>query len=109
MDASCGGALYRRQIVPDSPEAVEIGFTSDKFRGHLERRGNSVYIWQIRAVRQSQGDFSRLLQRILDSGLSVRIPTPIGKMKEIVRRRKFRLECGFDPEGERFEVWVKDP
>ncbi|MFZ2446902.1 MAG: hypothetical protein WAW37_11145 [Syntrophobacteraceae bacterium] len=109
MDSSWDGSLDTPQIVPDSPEAVALGYTSDKFQGYLGRKGKSVYIWQVRSRDPGKGNFSRLVQNMLASGLTVKIPTPIGKMRDFVRRGDFVPAHGFNPEGDEFEVWVKEP
>ncbi len=109
MDSSCDGPLDAELIVLDSAEAVRWGFTSDRFYGHLRRRRNSVYIWLVLSKDPGKGNFSSLVQSILDDGYTIKIPTPIGRMNEIVRARGFVPTLEFDPEGEVFEVWVKEP
>ncbi len=96
-------------IVPDSPHAAGLGYCSDMFEGHIRRVGRTIYIWKILSKDPGKGHFSALVQKILDSGCTVKIPTPIGKMAEIVRRKGFIPTVEYNPELEPYEVWVKKP
>jgi len=96
-------------IVPDSPEAVELGFSSVKFCGDLRLVNGTIYMWRILSKEPGKGRLSGLIQRMLDCGYTVKIPTPIGRMAEIVRRKGFTRTVEYDPELEPYEVWVKEP
>jgi hypothetical protein len=109
MDSSCDGSIDFDRIVLDSPEAVGLEFTSDKFEGCLLRRGKTVYIWLIRSKNPGRGHFSRLMQNVLDAGYSLKIPTPLARMTEIVRRKGFARMKEYGPDLEELEVWVKEP
>ncbi len=104
MSNSC---LNAELMVPDSPEASRLGFTSDKFEGCLTCKDSTIYIWLIHSKDPGKGNVSRLIQNILDAGYTLKVPTPVGRMKEIVQHREFTLSHELDPQGERLEVWIK--
>jgi hypothetical protein len=92
----------------DSEMGKEFGFTSDKFSGWLGLgEDNDIYISCIFAIRRGQGDFRRLVKTILSKGYTVKIPTPLGKMAEIVMKNGYKKTEEYFPEaGEMCEVWV---
>ncbi len=96
-------------IVPDSPEAVEFGFLSANFFGDLRLVNGAIYIWLIFSKEPGKGHVSALIQRMLDCGYTVKVPTPIRRMAEIVRRKGFTCTAEYNPELEPYEVWVKEP
>ncbi len=108
MDPRTDSWLNAELIVPDSPEASRLGFTSDKFDGCLTCKSTTIYIWLVHSKDPGKGHLTRLIQNILDAGYTLKVPTPIGRMKEIVLRRKFTLTTELDPQGETLEVWVKE-
>ncbi len=97
------------QLVPDSPEAIMLGYSSSMFEGHLWRVGGAIYIWKIRSKEPGKGHLSALVQKILDSGYTVKVPTPVGRMAEIVRHMGFTRTVEYDPELQPYEVWIKEP
>ena len=109
MDSRQKQDLYFEPLVPDSPEAVEFGYSSARFSGCLRRKNRSIFIWQIFSKEPGKGHFTHLVKKILDAGYTVQIPTPIGKMAEIVRHLGFTPTCAYSPELELYEVWVKEP
>ncbi len=109
MNSRQYGSVDSYQIVLDSAEAVDLGFLSARFDGHLMREGETIYIWRIRSKEPGRGHLSALVQRMLDAGYTVKVPTPIGRMAEIVRHKGFRRTVEYDPEIQPYEVWVKEP
>ena len=97
-------------IEPDSPFAQELGFTSNKFRGWLGKQENFIYISFIESVDEGQGNLSKLFNRILELGYSIKVPTPLGLMRKIVQKKGFTQTMEpFDPEHGIYdpcEVWV---
>jgi len=96
----------------DSPVGKELGFTSDKFDGWLwftpDKQG--IYISFIVSKQPGQGNLLELLKAILESGRRILVPTPSGRMRNILRRQKFRAGLEWSEEvKEHFECWVKEP
>jgi len=97
-------------ITLDSEFAKVLGFTSDKFGGWLWRKGKYIYSSFIVSKEPGTGNFRRLVERILELGYGVKIPTPIGVMEIIVRKWGFKRTEEYDEDvGEYAEVWVKEP
>ncbi len=107
MDSSCDGSLDNSQIVL-SPEAVELGYTSDSSRATWGERTCRSISWQVRSRDPGKAICPGWCKhpRI---GFYRKDSHPIGKMKDFVQRRDFVPARGSDPEGEIFEVWVKEP
>ena len=97
-------------IEPDTPFAQELGFTSDKFVGWLAKQEEYIYISFIESVDRRQGNLSKLFDRILELGYSIKVPAPLGLMKNIVQKKGFtQTEEPFAPEHGIYdpcEVWV---
>jgi len=82
----------------DTPEACEIGFTSDKFDGYLWRRDNHITISAILSRQPGQGNLSRLFDAILAKGLDVKVPNPLPRMEQIGKNKGFtRTQEPFEP------------
>lgn len=92
----------------DSDLGKLLGFTSDRF-------GEKSYLWKLNGaivislitLSLKTGNLRELVHKILESGFRVEIPTPIGRMREIVEK------CGYVKEyrnceltKESVEVWV---
>ena len=95
----------------DSPFGKEISFTSDKFKASwLWKKGNRIMISMIwvKPRLQGKGYFSQLLKTIWDKGYEVAIPTPLGIMNEIVRKKDFKKTEVFDKNlNTVVELWVR--
>ncbi|MBD2492618.1 hypothetical protein [Aulosira sp. FACHB-615] len=76
-------------IEVDSEFAIKIGFTSDKFEGWLWRDDKRIMFSFICSKNPKQGNLSTLIKTIEGMGLSVAIPTPLGKMVDYLSRRNF--------------------
>ena len=83
-----------------------LGFTSDKFsqESYLWIKDGCVYISFIHSLKR--GCFRSLVERILSLGYVVRIPTPIGRMHDIVMKNGY--ERKYDPACS-VEYWEKQP
>jgi hypothetical protein len=88
------------------PLAEELGFTADRFDGYLWLVGTELYVSLVDAKVQGQGHFRAFVEKALAKGLTVKIPTPLGRMEVIVRRWGF--EHTVEPsEIGACEVWVR--
>jgi len=96
-------------ILPDSEFGKKIGFTSDKFRGYLWKRGDSIYVSMIISKKPCRGNFSRLIENILRLGYKVKVPTPIGIMPLILAKKGFKKTYEYYKELGMVEVWIKEP
>ena len=73
----------------DSLEGKRFGFTRDRYRGWLWRKGDTIYVSLIECVTPGCGDFRRLVETIRAQGLVVKVPTPLGKMCQICEHMGF--------------------
>jgi len=94
-------------INPDSPRGKEFGFTSDLFDGYLWQIDDSIYFSLILSKKPREGNLKRLMKTILDKGLTVKVPTPLGLMTTILDKYGFEeIEEPF-PLGGTVQVWMK--
>jgi len=101
--------LQDGMIALDSDAGKELSFTSDRFDSgsYLWKDGQRIAISVI--ISKKSGNFRTLAETILSKGLAVHIPTPMGRMEEIVRKAGYRQESQFfEQSGEYVEVWVKE-
>jgi len=92
----------------DSEAGKRFGFTSDKYGGWLWERDGAIYVSFIATRDEGRGDLSALFNAILAAGLTVKVPTPLGKMRNILERKEFTLTHEPTELGD-CEVWVKRP
>ncbi len=88
-----------------SKEAEELGFTPDKFDGYLWKQDDAIIISLI--VSKAKGNFKELVDKIRSFGLAVKIPTPLGRMQNIVKKNGYRHTIE-DSEMGAVEIWVLD-
>jgi hypothetical protein len=96
------------KITLDDDFAKTIGFTSDKFTdaSYLWRMGKEIWISFIECKHPGNGDFSRLIQAICKHGYAPAVPTPLGLMKEILKRWGWTRKYEYSDEmGEWVEMW----
>jgi hypothetical protein len=99
--------LPEGMISLDSEVGRMLGFTSDRY-------GDGSYLWKFRAAiivsfieSLEQGNFRELVDRIRSRGFAVHVPTPLGRMQEIVRKNGYVQTFPFSENyGECVEVWV---
>ena len=77
------------EISLDSEDGKELGFTSDLFDGYLWKIGDRIFISLIVSRNKRQGNLSRLFARIQEAGYKVAVPTPVGKMVKILKKKGF--------------------
>lgn len=92
----------------DSERAKVLGFTSDKYDGYLWKLDNAVMVSFI--VSKQRGNFRELVRRIHALGLTVKVPTPLGRMQEILIKNGYKHTNELDENmGEGVDVWVLPP
>ena len=93
----------------DSLRARELGFTSDRFDGYLWKKDKAIIISFI--VSRQRGNFRSLVERILSRGWAVKVPTPLGRMREIVKKNGYvmTVEPFDDNDPTPCEVWTLKP
>lgn len=102
--ATCSASdIPEGQINLDDDSAKIIGFTSDRFDGYLWRSGAAIIISFI--ASRARGNFRALVERIVELGLRVDVPTPLGRMESIVVRNGYRHRIEEDPMMGPVEVW----
>lgn len=87
----------------DDESAKILGFTSDRFDGYLWRSGPAIIISFI--ASHARGNFRALVERIVELGLRVDVPTPLGRMQSILRRNGYKRRVEHDPQMGPVEVW----
>ena len=90
----------------DTDRAKAIGFTSDKYEGYLWKQGDAVMVSFI--VSKKRGNFCELVRRIHALGLTVKVPTPLGAMLQILLKNEFAHTTEID-RGGAIDVWVLVP
>ena len=90
----------------DDPFARTVGFTSDKFDGYLWRNGQRIMISLIISNQRGKGHLSALFSAIEAQGYRVSVPTPLGHMEAILRRKGF-VPHEEDFNGDICEVWER--
>jgi len=92
----------------DSEFGKTIGFTSDKFSGdsYLWREGTRIMMSLIFSKNEGQGNLSALFEGIEAQGLIVAVPTPLGRMGAILKKKGFVMHLEENEMGA-YEVWQK--
>lgn len=93
-------------ILLGSESAQILGFTSDKFGGYLWKDGNAIIISLI--TSHVKGNFKSLIERIRSLGFAVKIPTPLGRMEQIVIKNGYRHEIEISELGLFVDMWILD-
>ena len=97
------------QIDLDSEFGRAIGFTSDHFEGYGWVINGAFWVSCIVSKEPGKGHFRKLVDRALDLGLTVKIPTPFPRMREICQRYGFQETIEDIGWGETCQVMVKQP
>jgi len=100
------------EISLDTPFAVELGFTSDKFASgsYLWKKDNYIAISFIVSLLEGRGNLSNLFRTIQSKGFGIKVPTPFARMKKICISKGFnKTEEWFEAANCPVEVWVKEP
>jgi len=93
----------------DTERGRELGFTRDRYGGYLWKTGDSIIISFIES--KQRGNFRELVRRIHEHGWTVKVPTPLSSMKEIVRKNGYQhtIVPFSDEDPIPCEVWVLPP
>lgn len=93
----------------DTPRGLELDFTSDKFMGWLWKTDKYITISMIGSLQESQGNLSKLFNKILDKGYGIKVPSPFPKMEQILIKKGFKQTYEYWKEArEDIEIWVKE-
>jgi hypothetical protein len=96
-------------IIVDSTRGNLFDFTSFRYEKHsyLWLQDGYVMVSFIETVRKGNGDFSKLIKKILKAGFGVKVPTPLGIMESILKKKGFKKTYESDEHfAEDVEVWV---
>lgn len=107
--SACYASLPDGIIELDSDRALPIAFTSQRFGtgSYLWKLGGKIVVSFIESL--SRGNFRQLVEAIRGNELTVEVPTPLGRMQDIVRKAGYRQTWPWCEEfGECVEVWVLD-
>lgn len=98
-------------IFPDSEIGIALGLNTENFSGdtYLWKQGTLMLISFIAVKNEGQDTFSQLLKHLFSLGFTVGIPTPLRKMKTILKAKGFRETWEEDPDFGACEIWVKEP
>ena len=93
-------------ITIDSPRGESIQFTSDRFSSdsYLWVRGEAVYVSFMES--KARGNFRTLVEAILAAGMTVKVPTPLGRMEQIVQKCGYEFAVEDDHDIGPVEVWT---
>ena len=94
----------------DSKFGRRLGFTSDRFLSlsYLWKDKNRIIISAIESRIENKGYFSELIKNIETEGYTIAIPTPLGIMNEIVRKRGFKKTFEYSKTFDSdVEMWIK--
>jgi hypothetical protein len=102
-------------ITLNSPEALELGFTLDKFESmsYLWKDGDYVWISFIASTEPGKGYLLDLFNKIQSLGLGIKVPTPFMRMSKICT--KYGMTLTEEPAGPPFKpedirtLYVKYP
>lgn len=91
----------------DSEAGQEIGFVSSKFDGYLWKTKDSIMISFI--TSKTRGNFKELVEAIKAKGLGVDIPTPLGRMQDIVIKNNYAHHIEYNEYNDAVDVWSQRP
>jgi hypothetical protein len=99
------------RIDVDSRLGKQIGFTSDRFQSvsYLWKYGDYVMLSFVWTEVEGQGYIRDLVNAIHQASLGVKVPTPLGRMAEIVQKNGYQRVMEKTEIGESVEVWVLEP
>ena len=94
----------------DSERGKLVGFTSNRFEAdsYLWAMPGKIIISFIASKRR--GNFRELVRRIHALGLAVVVPTPLGRMQEIIAKNGYIASVEYDRDLDEFvELWTLKP
>lgn len=101
-------------ITLDSPQGIDYGFTSDVFAVGsylwLDNKAKTITVSFIMCQEEGKGYFGKLLKDLWAKGMTVLVPTPLGRMVKILKHYGFKKGKVFDELLEcPVEIWTKGP
>ena len=96
-------------VYPDSPAGAQLGFTSDKFGGYLWVTDDAIFISAIFSLQPGRGHFRALLERLLTTNKTIRVPTPSTRMRKILSDYGFQETTVYDEKFGTTELMVREP
>lgn len=99
-----------KMIELDSVQGKFWGFTSDKFGpgSYLWKKDQAIYISFIESLEK--GNFKALIEMLIECGYDIKIPTPMGAMRNIVIQNNYKPTIELDDKIGPVEVWtLKNP
>lgn len=99
-------------IVPGATEyARSMGVTKERFtdKTFLWKIGDEIYFSYVQTTVEGQGYFREVVLKCLEKGYTVKIPVPLGRMIDIVKKNGYRYTEEISKLGDTVEVWVKQP
>jgi hypothetical protein len=94
-------------IEPGTERGMNFGFNNDLFRGYLWKEDNRILLSLVISLDEGKGNLSRLFDAIEHLGYEIAVPTPMGKMKEILLHKKFVSFIEHDNRMGAVEVWMR--
>jgi len=86
--------MFDYPIYLDTPEACEIGFTSDKFEGYIGRQNGYIVISSITSLQPKRGHLNELFANIQGKGWGIKVTNPLPVMEAICKKKGFTLTQG---------------
>lgn len=83
------GTAAINPVLPGSRFGKSIGFTSELFDGYLWVNEDEIYVSLVTSLKPGEGNFRRLLETLLATGKTIKVPTPPDKMRSILKRYRF--------------------
>ncbi len=90
-------------IKVDSEAGKEIGFLSSKFDGYLWKKDNAIIISLI--FSKARGNFKALVENIRQAGYRVDVPTPMGRMYDILLKNGYVHRIEYDDIMGPVDIW----
>lgn len=112
------GQMKTSQMIPDggpirpgTKTGALLGLNTTDFSDdtYLWKQGDRILISFIAVINEGQSTFSRLLKHLFSLGFTVGVPTPLGKMRTILKAKGFQETWEDDPIFGACEMWVKEP
>lgn len=79
-------------IYPDSKDALEIGFTSDKFHGYLWKDKDSIHLSLIVSLYEGKGNTRRLIESIKEKYSVIKACEVSERMRNLLNLQGFKEE-----------------
>ena len=91
-------SIEKSIIEVDSRSGRVLGFTSDCFYPNsylVKVARREIWISAIICLEEGRGNFSKLVNKLHKMGYTVKVPCPLGKMREILEKWKAEKEIQY--------------